>query len=151
MLKSLAVVAAVLAGTALADELPPEGVVGRWTGKREQTFALADSTNADSWECLTNSKVSSRDVTVEIGSDGKVSVTAIPGEDITVGAGKFSVPAVGAQEFMWASWGDNVAQLRLGSNLNQIVCQYVRPNDKELIMVIRGGSDVTNNWALQVR
>jgi hypothetical protein len=206
MFKALAVATALFAGSALADELPPDAAVGRWTGKREQTFALADPSNSDSWECLTNSKVSSRDVTVEIGADGKVSVSAIPGEDISVGAGKYSVPAgeskllsslflsprssffpgpdsaaitvcklstsktnypspsqlrchhslpslfplaVGAQEFMWASWGDNIAQLRLGSNLNQIVCQYVRPNDKEMVMIIRGGSDVTSNWALQ--
>lgn len=149
MFKTFAVATALLAGSAFADELPPDAVVGRWTGKREQTFALADSSNAASWECLGSGKSSSRDVTVEIGADGKVSVSAMAAEEIAIGAAKFTVPAVAAQEYMWAAWADNIAQLRIGSNLNQIVCQYVEPNDKTMVMIIRGGSDVTDNWALQ--
>jgi len=162
---------ALLAATAMADNPVPNQFVGTWTGQRSQLFALTVATNANSWECMANQQRSDRPVTITIGSDSQVRISAVAQQTFQQGAGTYTIPAVAQQSFVWANWdaSTGIAQLRLANNLNQIQCFYLNTGANggnattgsnnggnsttgtSLTLVVLGGQAISqpNGWELQ--
>jgi hypothetical protein len=162
---------ALLAATAMADSPVPNQFVGTWTGQRSQLFALTVASNPNSWECMANQQRSDRPVTITIGSDSQVRISAVAQQTFQQGAGTYTIPAVAQQSFVWANWdaSTGIAQLRLANNLNQIQCFYLNTGANggntttgsanggnsttgtSLTLVVLGGQAISqpNGWQLQ--
>ena len=132
---------------ASADEAVPSALVGFYNAHNKQSFALANSSDPASYECVPNSFVFSAPTTVNITSTNKVIDKGSNSLSSTINNNVYTVPARPAVVYQWTNFtgtitGGGIVSLRNSAGI--ISCHYLQQTaSNQIAIVTLGGGTVT--------
>jgi hypothetical protein len=132
---------------AAGDQAVPASLIGFYNAAIKQSFALANASDAASYECVPNSFVFSTPTTVNITSSNKVIYKGSNLQSSTINNNVYTVPARPASVYQWTNFtgtisGGGIVSLRNSAGV--ISCYYLQQTaSNQIAIVTLGGGTVT--------